>query len=277
MKISIIQRLMFRQRTLACVLMLLGFSLILPIKVFTALPEQDFIIYTPPKCGTHLVCNVVGYMLGSAPLITDELGSVEDAFMLAQRAKNNNQFLVSHSFTMEMLENFIAQNYKVLFIIRDPRDQLISMMYWMKKGYWNQFTVSKIKDIDAQIDELITGEIYGWRCYEGCIGIRLACVEKLPKESVYITRFESLVGTKGRGLQDVQNREIVKLADFLDIGLSCDQAQDIADHSFGGTWSFREGKIGSWKEHFLPHQIAAYKTLYGNLLIELEYESHLDW
>lgn len=241
------------------------------------MPSQNFVVFTPPKCGTHLVCNVVGYMLGSAPLITDQLGTVNDVIQRAQDAKANNHFLVSHSFTPEMLECLIQKKYKIIFILRDPRDQLISMMYWMKKGYWNQFTVSKIVDRNEQIEELITGALYGWQCYEGCIGNRLALLKNLPSDSIYITRFELLVGVKGKGRQDLQNKEIDQIGKFLGIDLLPEQAQEIADHSFGGTWSFREGKIGSWKEHFLPHQIELYKSLYSDLLIELEYETTKDW
>lgn len=244
---------------------------------YSALPAQNFVIFTPPKCGTHLVCNVVGYMLGSAPLITDQLGTVDDVMLRVQRAKENNHFLVSHSFTKEMLSSLIEQKYKIIFILRDPRDQLISMMYWMKKGYWNEFTVSKIVDRNEQIDELITGSIYNWRCYEGCVGIRLARLKGLPADSVYITRFESLVGIKGKGQQDLQNKEIMNIGKFLGMNLSAEQTQEIADHSFGGTWSFREGKIGAWREHFLPYQIDLYKAIYSELLIELEYESTNDW
>lgn len=244
---------------------------------YSLLPSQRFVIFTPPKCGTHLVCNVMGYMLGSAPLITDQLGTVDDLLLRAEKATNDNRFLVSHSFTPEMLSALIENNYKIIFILRDPRDQLISMMYWMKKGYWNEFTVSKIDDRNEQIDELITGSIYGWQCYEGCIGIRMKRLEGLLADSVYITRFESLVGIKGRGDQDLQLKEIQKLGGFVGLNLTSYQAQVIADHSFGGTWSFREGKIGSWKEHFLPHQIELYKAIYADLLIDLHYESSKEW
>ncbi|MBA3815279.1 MAG: sulfotransferase domain-containing protein [Parachlamydiaceae bacterium] len=257
--------------------LLLATSFFGTTKSHCALPSQKFVIFTPPKCGTHLVCNVVSYMLGSAPLITDQFNSIEDVTNIIEDAKRNNQFLVSHSFTSEMLESLIKKNYKIIFILRDPRDQLISMMYWMKKGYWNEFTVSKIDDRSEQIDEMITGNIFGWSCYEGCIGVRMELLKSLPAESVYITRFETLVGPKGRGDQYLQNEEIQNIGEFLGLKLSTEAAQNIADHSFGGTWSFREGKIGAWKEHFLPHQIDLYKAIYSDLLIRLQYETTKDW
>lgn len=242
-----------------------------------AIPSAKFVVFTPPKCGTHLVCNVLGYMLGSAPLITDKLETPENTFELVENANKNNQFLVSHSFTSEMLDGLILRGYKIIFILRDPRDQLISMMYWMKKGYWNEFTVSKISDINEQIEELITGERLGWRCYEDCIGYRLAMVQALKPEDVFITSFERLVGPKGGGLHDVQIDEIINISRFLDVKISYELAEDIALHSFGGTWSFREGKIGSWKTHFLPAQKELYKALYSQILIDLGYEQGVKW
>lgn len=245
--------------------------------VEASMPSRDFVVFTPPKCGTHLLTNILSYMLGRGPLITDKLGSLEDVLQLAKEAKDNNQYLVSHSFTEEMLHVFIDRGYKIFFIVRDPRDQLISMMYWMKKGYWNEFQASKISDVKEQIEELITGEHYGWRCYEGCIGYRLEIIKALDSEAVHQTSFEALVGSRGNGEHDEQINEIVRIGDFVGVQVSSDFAEEIANHTFGGTWSFREGKIGSWKTHFQSYQISYYKALYSDLLIQLGYETGTEW
>jgi Sulfotransferase domain len=233
---------------------------------------EEFIIFTPPKCGTHLICNVLSYMLRKPPHITDQFKTFSEAWVLIEAGKNDNSFLISHSFTKEILENFILKGYKIIFIIRDPRDQLISMMYWMQKGYWDQFQVAFIKDKTDQIEELITGNQFGWKCYEGCIGSRLDMINQLDPAHVYITHYEILVGSEGGGDHALQLAEIHQIAKFLNLEISSEYAEEISRNIYGFGWSFREGKIGSWKKHFLPSQAKMYNALYSEILINLGYE-----
>ena len=94
---------------------------------------------------------------------------------------------------------------------------------------------------------------------------------------VYTTYFEKLVGAKGGGSAEMQLEEIINIAKFLDINLSPKNAQLIADSLFGGTGTFHEGQIGSWKKYFKPEHKNAFKQLAGNLLIELGYEQDFNW
>ena len=51
----------------------------------------------------------------------------------------------------------------------------------------------------------------------------------------------------------------------------------IANDLFGGTWSFRKGSIGSWKQYFTQEHKQAFKEVAGQLLIDLGYEKDLNW
>ena len=95
---------------------------------------------------------------------------------------------------------------------------------------------------------------------------------------IYTTRFESLVGSKGGGSTHDQIREIMNIASHLGYPITRTRAQEIAFVIFGApNVTFREGKIGSWKQHFKPVHKIAFKRVAGKLLIDLGYEKNLYW
>lgn len=247
-------------------------------QLYAADKHQDFIVFAPPKCGTHLIGKILQLMLNEeASYQLTELGTLENALKIVEDAKRNNKFVIAHNFTKELIDNLVAKDYKVIFILRDPRDQLISMMHFMRNGNWTWLKVSQIADQNEQIDELITGSRYGFKCYDSCIKGRLASVNHLSSKIVCITRFEKLVGPKGGSDVKTQTKELLKIAKFIKFDLSAEKAQEVGDKAFGGTWTFREGQIGDWEKYFLPVHKQKYKTLYGRELIRLGYEKNLNW
>lgn len=90
--------------------------------------------------------------------------------------------------------------------------------------------------------------------------------------------FENLVGPQAGGSQELQLAEIKKIADFLNIQLPPEHIEYVADNLWGGTFSFRDPKIGRWKDIFQPrHKDAFKKTGMGQFLIDFGYEKDLNW
>lgn len=161
--------------------------------------------------------------------------------------------------------------FKVIFIMRDPRDQLVSMSDWMGEGQWGWLEVSKIKEVEARLTEMITGEAYGWKCYEGCIGNPYSVFRKLPVTHAMSVRFEDLVGPRGGGTADQQIQAILLLAVHLRFPLSIEEATSLSQEIFGGTGTFRHGRIGRWREYFLPYQRDLFNRLYRKVLLKWGY------
>ncbi len=240
--------------------------------------HDDFIIYTPPKCGTHLIAKAMALITGEEPTyLLSELGSLENALNLVSEAKERHSFVIAHNLKDPVLKSLTANGYKVIFILRDPRDHLVSMAHWFLGGEWHWMRASQIKDKEALITELITGEQFQWKCYEGCIGGRLKSLQKLNQEQVWVTRFESLVGPQGNGSEKEQTIEIRRLASFIGKKISLEEAKTIGASLFGNTATFRKGEVGSWKEHFTEAQVALYKAIYKKKLVKLGYESGYKW
>ena len=129
-----------------------------------------------------------------------EFGPAHEAVKYVQHEFKNERFLVAHSFKAPILESLVQLGYCVIFVVRDPRDQLISMLNWIREGERPENPVTHIEDINEQIEELITGKKTGWKCVEV---IFLDCereLANLPSESVYFLHYEDLVGPKAVGI-----------------------------------------------------------------------------
>lgn len=242
------------------------------------LAHKPFIVVSPPKCGTHLIGKVLELLLDK-PCAYElcELGSTSNTIELIEQHAREGRFVVAHNFNEMSLEILTARGYGVIFLMRDPRDQLISVQNWLQEGQWPWITAAKIADRKEQLSELVTGEKYGWKCVDSCFLSYAERLKRLPRHTVYNTRFENLVGFQGGGEFYRQVIEIMKLAAFLEIPISPDFAEGIAVNVFGGTRTFRQGQIGAWKNHFSSSHKKAFKFGYTQLLIELGYEKNHDW
>jgi hypothetical protein len=205
------------------------------------------------------------------------LGNDNEAVTLVENETAQNRFVVAHHFSYGSCHNLIKKKYKIIFLVRDPRDQLISVMQWLREGQWPWLQATGIIDLNEQIEELITGRKYGWRTFEDCFLSFESAINDLYPSVVYYAYFENLVGPQGGGTEEAQITEILNIAEFLNAKLSYNEARDIALNLFGGTGTFRTGQVGNWKHYFTEQHKMLYKTLYNKHLIRLGYEQNLKW
>jgi hypothetical protein len=241
--------------------------------------ESDrFFVVSPPKTGTFLIGKVMSMITKKEPYyVLAEFGTVDQTMSLADTLDATNQFLVGHNYTDDIVNRLVKKGYKVIFIYRDPRDQLISIMNWMREGEWSWLGASKLKETNHIIEELITGSKYGFKAYEHAFVRYETTVEDLSSSVLYFTRFENLVGDQGGGTKNAQINEILNLADFVGVELDYEDASVLADLTFGNTMTFRSGKIGAWKKYFTPKHKNLYKRSYQNELKRLGYEKDMNW
>ena len=170
------------------------------------------------------------------------------------------------------------QAMRMVLVVRDPRDVVVSSAEYLyshnRHPLHSHFTSMPKRDRIMASIRGIPGDQYN----------RLAGVDERIKsvlawrhhDYTVVVRFEDLVGPAGGGSKEAQSAAIFQVAQHLGVSLSAVQADAIGDNLFGGTATFRQGAIGSWRRTFDEGHLKASETLLGELLVELGYEIHGD-
>lgn len=239
-----------------------------------------------PKCGTHLLTKLLG-KFGFKEQGVRMSSTVSMDYQNLQGLSGKNYFSTHLRAPLDEADMHRALQHKVIFISRDPRDQVVSFAYFMKRycDLWidgnlpiNELISKLIVDFSiyythhaSAINDPVLKDIgsvknfydlyKGWR---NCLG-------------VYATTFEKLVGAKGGGSDSEQYQEIANIAGYLDLNLDRLEIEMIQADLFGGTNTFRLGQIGGWKKYFTHEDKEIFKQVAGQLLIDLGYEQDLNW
>lgn len=243
-----------------------------------------FYVVSIPKCGTNLLAKCVHQI---TKRFFNQVDYNDHIIVNPVTCKfGGTRVLVTHFICDKRnIEFFKKFDAKGIFIYRDPRDQIISFAYFIQKiDRWPHLKKLSMSEL---IMKLITdiSMLYGPKGFVNSIWLELKGVDSYYLlyldwrliDEVYATTFEKLVGKQGGGSDELQFLEIKNIALHLGYNLSNDEIKEIQSKLFGGTWTFREGKIGSWKEHFTLEHKKAFKKVAGQLLIDLGYEKDLNW
>ncbi len=238
-----------------------------------------------PKSGTHLIAKLIMLLTGR------EFDANPDNFLIIDpyQAKNfpRTKFFLTHAIASLSNISCISKGlFRGIFIIRDPRDQMVSFAHYIQKNGESWPELSRIP-FDELLILLITDlsciRNYGlWAMeeiskYHGIDTFIRDYLNWKNRRFIYTTYFEKLVGPHGGGSIQDQLTEIINIANHIKIRLSLSEAQEIADSLFGGSGTFHEGKIGSWKKYFNEEHKKAFKEIAGQCLIDLGYEKDFDW
>ncbi|XP_064620660.1 sulfotransferase 1C2A-like [Lineus longissimus] len=243
---------------------------------------DDMIVASYPKSGTTLTQEMV-YLVrhdGDTDKAGNELITKRVPFLEALTADENclaeklskmehpRTFKV-HS-NVEVMENAVlSQKTRVVYVMRNPKDTLVSLFYFYRinkglgnfPGTWNQFFDMAMADFDNMLFGNMLDHFSGWWS-----------LRHLP--NVLITRFEDLVRNP--------EQEIARIAEFCGKdGMSEEtidkitqatrfdtmkknpktnyQSSDAMDMSVGQF--MRKGIIGDWKNHFTIAQNETFDRL----------------
>jgi len=280
---------------------------------FCGVPPRACVVNSLPKSGTTLLKKVVGLLPGMTPTkrhlssgfaateapprrslnhdmanrgaIALGIGRIrivpwEVVGAWLERLPNHAVFSAHVPYSPELLALLAEKGIRMVSIIRDPRDVVVSHAMYMPRVEHGR--LSDYYRMLSEDERIMTSLVGIWDERRGLFlrDIRQRLQSMLLWRAVdlnYQTRFEWLVGPPGGGEAHRQLGEILAISRHLGLRCSDKEVQRIADHAFGGTTTFRRGQIGSWREHLTNEHKTVCRQLVGSLLVELGYESDLNW
>jgi hypothetical protein len=165
------------------------------------------------------------------------------------------------------------------FIYRDPRDMLVSQVFFasdMHEEHGMHAYYKSLPDFGARLNVAITGiERDGLKMvsvkqrYEGVF-------QWLGQKHVMCLRFEDLINNRDATLNAMLD-EVEKTG--YKIPTPREKALTILVEAIQPRKShtFRSGKTGGWKQHFTDEHKKLFKEVAGDLLVRLGYEKNNDW
>ena len=244
-----------------------------------------------PKSGSHLLLQVLAGICLAAPY---KYVTAEPVRTIAKegRRKGKEEILrelqsiprgvIGWGYVEATPENvaFLCQPGRVnYFIYRDPRDLLVSQVFFATDMYedhgMHEFYKS-LPDLEARLKVAITGiDTNGLRMvsvkqrYEGVF-------QWLEQKHVLCIRFEDLIENRDATLSAMLD-EVEKTG--YQIPSPRGKALSILVNAIQPEKSrtFRSGKTGGWKTYFNYEHKKLFKEVAGDLLVRLGYEKNNDW
>lgn len=177
--------------------------------------------------------------------------------------------------------------YRCIFVMRDPRDILISWYFSAKFSHHKNPFIKKYRKILKSMDHE-EGIDYIIRNFFGKNSPLFNALHSwyLNREDykyIKIFCFEDLIGPN-------KKNTFTRLLNHLEIGLKEMDLEGLLDkYSFKSLSKgrnpgeenikkhYRKGVQGDWENYFSENHKALFKELHGRLLIDLKYEKNWDW
>ncbi len=235
-----------------------------------------------PKAGSYLLVNVICQLTSRKG--ARHLEAMRPMNKVLLSIPNREYIEINHIiYSKDTAKAFRQAGCKVLFIYRDPRAQVLSYADWVYKHPNSYRWMNGIAH-----DEVITSLISDGRVYRGLSSYPWKHIHNvnefyhafmpwLNEDFVCSVRFEDLVGAKGGGSDDAQLQALKTIASYLDCDVSEQELVAISQKLFGNAGTFCHGQIDRWRQVFTSAQIALFKEVAGQLLIDLGYEQDLEW
>jgi hypothetical protein len=261
----------------------------------------DLYVLTIPKSGTTLLVKALQLITTNSSIhpIVWQMRDKDPEKMLTKLSSQlkTGIFYYDHFYNIYEPDIFfkLMPEKKVILLIRDPRDVLISALHsfprYLPKYINKYFPLQKISKKEIELNKywlrlnrkerlkfLIQAkpDQYIWTMN---YPRQFKLLKKWSKHpNVYLCNFENLIGEKGGSSVEEQMIEIEGMAEYLGVVLSEKKLKEIIKNAYGGTWSFYSGKkISKWKDDFDNEIKKIFKKEFGKYLIHFGYEQDNNW
>lgn len=239
-----------------------------------------------PKSGTHLLVQVLngleggrdwGEFLASTPSFSfKEIPPGRMAARIGRLAPG--ELAAAHLFHSREAEVAIRKVNALHYLIyRDPRDVVLSEAHYLRSGNrWHRLHrhFRMAPSLDDCISLAING-VPGVPAYPN-VGVRLRRFLEWFDTETCLIRYEDL---NGEDREAEVRRIAVYRAERYGNQSSVEKIarRALANIRPEDSHTFREGRIGEWREAFKPRHVIQMRKAAGELLVRMGYEASLEW
>ena len=246
------------------------------------IPKDKILVNGSPKTGTTWMVKLINSIPGY-----QEIGNFNGDLKQYRGVKPGDVVHGHDWYTDKLARIFHENGINVVLMIRDPRDQLVSRVFHVRRvgtHAWNEELAG------TNLDEAIM------LCIEGRNGLPGTRTMIELTQSWLESDFD-LLSVRYEDLIEDTEKEFRRVLGYLDIDLPDSLINSIIERNqferlSGGRrfWRqarqqgqadpeshFRKGIVGDWKNYLKESHKSRFKEVAGDKLVELEYEDDLDW
>jgi len=251
-------------------------------------PPPRVLANSLPKAGTHLLTQLLAALpdmrfSGEHLTLADaRTRHREDWPALRRRLARvrTGQYASAHlPAAPEIVEMAGDLGYRAVFIVRDPRDVVVSDMFYILGFPEHPLhdALHRVPTPELRLEAMITGmpgTRAGLPLMEPLADRLDAYLGWLTAPDAVVVHFEDLVGPKGGGDEAAQLAAIDRVARHVDRPLDDAGLRRLADQVWSPRSStFRKGAIGDWQTHFTDRHRDLVEHAAGAQLARLGYRS----
>lgn len=236
---------------------------------------------TVPKSGTNLLNQL---LLGIPGTVMNDYvfyeGLAKDLPLQASilsKAVPNDVYMGHVYYSAEWAKLLSQSGIKTIFMIRDLRDVLVSLTYYIIDKLPDYPIYEQLAALPSQKERylLLINGLDEYPNIKNWFGVFQGW---LSQPGIFITTYEELMISRAS-----RRRAITAIAEFIwkdsrpPMPISrlvrCMEANMDSSSSF----TFRKGVVGGWRIEFDEEVIAAFKRVAGDVLIQTGYEKDMNW
>ena len=178
----------------------------------------------------------------------------------------------------EAAARVISSAFAPYFIFRDPRDVVVSHVFYvtdMEARHVHHDYYASLPDFDARLNASILGRPDADVEFPDIAARFAPYLGWLDHPEVLTLHFEDLIHARAATLTRIMEHLLVRAP----LPAPREKILDALESSINPSRSptFRSGKTGEWRKHFKEEHRQIFKSIAGDLLIRLGYESNNDW
>lgn len=249
--------------------------------------HDHFTLNSIPKCGAHFIMNCIYYMINKrvdegCDYVHQKDFNFHYYSTLLTDLKDAPYIHKTHvPYFAEMEQTFLNTDCKWLLFIRDPRDALVSLVFYLetfsgdyRDFMWVNSSIYDTLSFDEKLAAVMTGS-----CCTNYLKVFYSPIMNWKNSPYGITiKFEDLIGPYGGGTQEKQLAAIEQMAAYLNVNLNAQEIEAIAEYSYVDSpiqnvlgHQYKRSQIGSWKAFFSESNKRLFYEIFAQEFIESGY------